>query len=171
MPRGQYVRKPKEDEPVSNENVAEQQIKVLSDKFDSMVSIIETLANSIADIRQKEDGIQHQQIIPPVEDNEIEDLTQMFPRVWRKIVDNILGKDFGTRIVDTANGDFIMFVEVPEYLDRRLAKDDDTNKTDISTGLVRRASAPQDVQIWCEKIKKTIQKVYPLHRFPLVESN
>ena len=83
-----------------------------------------------------------------------------FPSVWRLKIDEILGKDFEAIVEDRANGNFKIFIYLPEYLDRRLGADRGKGK-DLSTGLIRRATASDDVVIWCGKIKATILKLYP----------
>lgn len=80
------------------------------------------------------------------------------PAAWRAKADELLGKEFGMEITDSANGNFIMTIRVPKQWDRRVG---DRNGDDISTGLIRRASALDDVSIWCTRIANNIRKTYP----------
>src|SRR3990167_1797056 len=87
------------------------------------------------------------------------DLLEQLPRTWRTVVDEILGVDFIAKVEDRAHGNFVLFIYLPKHLDRRVGEKN--GELDYSTGLLRRASALQDVQTWCEKIATNIKKTYP----------
>jgi len=81
-----------------------------------------------------------------------------FPPKWRDRIDKLLGPDFYAELEDTAHGDCILKVFIPDHLDRRTGE---TQGRDLSTGLIRRKSALSDIDLWCQRIGDNLRKYYP----------
>ena len=156
MGRPKKVTEPVQDAPVSEtrDPVAE-----LSAKFDKLADIVGDLAEKI----YKEEP--QKEVPKAVEDvsgeDRVTDLSKRFPLEWRESVSRILGKNFDLRVEDTANGDFMAIITIPQQWDRRAAKDDQIIKQDVSTGLMRRSSPLPDLEGWCAKILANLKSVHP----------
>ena len=155
-------------EPNSPETIVEpgdDKIKVLEQKFDKLVDLVSQLAERIT----APNTLLPQPVVqqPPsrieefvTEQKEHDNASQLVPRSWRKIVDDMLGQDFGVEIDDSSNGNFVLKVLVPQQFDRRIGLERGPGQ-DCSTGLIRRASALADVEKWCTLIGQNISKFYP----------
>lgn len=139
------------------ENQLETKVDDLANKFEALLDMVTGLADKVMPPRQTE----NERVEELFEGATSLDEPLPTPRKWRDIVNNILGSDFDVKVEDSSEGNFIIFIYLPENLDRRIGEEKLQNTKDYSTGLVRRASATADVEYWCEKIKKTIQKMYP----------
>ena len=101
--------------------------------------------------------------VPSVAENlkkfeqEDDEMATMVPKKWRAIVDEKLGKDFDLRVEDSSEGNFILYFILPSRIDRRVG---DKSGRDTSTGLIRRASATGDVELWATKIAANIRKTF-----------
>lgn len=80
------------------------------------------------------------------------------PSKYRKLVDKLLGKDFGLEMVDSSHGNIGMLITIPDHLDRRNAVNDSLTKHDVTKVILHGASALADLENWCQKIIVTIEK-------------
>ena len=127
----------------------------LTKKVDMIVDVVSNLADKVLKTPEKKQEYQELS-----EEKLDEELSELVPKSWKRIVDDILGDNFEVKVEDSDSGNFILFVYLPHELDRRVGLEKDIKTKDFSTGLVRRASASSDVEYWCEKIKANIQKTY-----------
>lgn len=138
-------------------------VEELAKKVDQLTDILIPLAEKVMN-SEKVSQIPPQAQIPPssavvqnlTEMKEAEDLTKtLIPKKWNEAVREILGAGFDLEINEAGHGNFSISILLPLGLDRRVPRDSKTR--DVSTGLVRRATAEFDVRNWCELVKKNIQ--------------
>ena len=125
------------------------QIDALSEKLDALVGVITTMAE------QRKPDLPPKPIEPQVSPLTVDNL---IPSAWQVKIDEVLGKGFEVKILESSNGNYVMDVYMPEGLDRRVGE---RQGRDHSTGLIRRASDVSDVETWCARIKEQIVKSYP----------
>ena len=126
----------------------QEQIDAISEKLDALIGVIATMAE-----QRKPD--QPKPIEPQVSPLTVDN---MIPSAWQVKIDEILGKEFEVKILESSGGNYVMDVYMPEGLDRRVGE---RQGRDHSTGLIRRVSDVSDVEIWCKRIKEQIIKSYP----------
>lgn len=79
------------------------------------------------------------------------------PPSWMNIMYDILDDRFSMTVDEGVGGNFVMKI----YLPQELKRDKTIVGDDISSGLIRRESAPDDVENWCKKIRDNIKKTHP----------
>lgn len=140
-------------------------LSALSTRLDSLVDIVSALAEKVmtpqptlaSDITGLTTGMA-QEVSPVARTGPATAMADLpAPLAWADKMREILGNDFEMEVVDGGSGDFVIKIYVPEYLKR----DKTIIGRDHSSGLVRRASALQDVEMWCLKIRDNIKKVHP----------
>jgi hypothetical protein len=149
----------------------QEQFDEMSRKFDQLVDIVGGLAEkvtapTVAVVGPTSAITNATSVVDDVAEARVQtiDLTKRFPQAWREIVDRVLGPDFELEVHDTANGDFMAYIYVPTAWDRRGAKNDQLADRDHSTGLMRRASAGADLEVWCQRVQKTVKAIYPNYK-------
>lgn len=128
-------------------------------KIDSIVEMVDLIAQSFKEQKEvKVEQIATQEVVK--ETSYPPEVTTGLPppSKWRRLVDQILGTDFGLEVDESSSGNYVIKVSLPTRCDRRVG---DKIGLDVSTGLVRRSSDLADVELWCKKIKENILKTYP----------
>ncbi len=154
------VQMPSALEPVPatvSTNQPDDRLSKIEDRLDRLTDLLTTVAEKQIETESKKETI----VVTPESPKELfhkTDLSGLFPKEWRAVIDRVLGNDFVARIEESSGGNFILEVLLPERFDRRVGE---KRGQDISTGLIRRASDINDVEHWCKKIAETIVKSHP----------
>jgi hypothetical protein len=137
-------------------------VEALSKKLDKMVDIMSVLAvkvNKLEDEKPVPDSAAPAKPRYSTTEIDRDAFNKRVPRQWRELIDTILGPDFEAEVNDS-NGNWMLTIIVPEYLDRRVGSERKDGK-DTSTGLVRRSSDLADVENWCKLVRERIVERYP----------
>lgn len=131
----------------------EKLLKQQSEKMDKLVSIVSAVAESVPSAKVV--SAEGRMGLPVV------DITKGPPSSWRAVIDRVLGPDFQAEVLEASGGNFTLKVIVPKIFDRRRGEEASMSHYDHSAFPIRRASDISDVELWCKRMKETIQKLYP----------
>ena len=147
-------------EPLPMDNLMETKLNEVSARIDKLVDIVTGVVEMV---KQKEEPVPTKgpsldvRAKTPEDDN----FSQAAPRAWRLIVNKILGSDVSLRVEDTVHGDYVLYFALPKHLDRRVGEDKNNGQSnDVSTGIIRRASAMADVEKWSNLVKDNVTKKF-----------
>ncbi len=167
MPRKKVVPVSQVDpEPIeepATEPVPEQPVDRMTElesKFDKLLDLVsEVLKKNEPEAKVRSSAEQQETRDAELSDT---DFLTTVPNSWKRAAETILGKDFTFKVEETSGGNFMLYVYTPPHLDRRPTTD--SGSRDVSTGLVRRASAMQDVETWCALIRDNVKKHFPEYK-------
>ncbi len=151
-PMGRPKANPKDDKRI---DAIENKLNGLVDAMADFMDKFKTVATVVPAPQPVVDPAPAFTVTPPA--TILQDLSMPTPPSWIAKMNEILGEGFEMDVVEGSGGDAVMRVYLPEQWKR----DKTIKGRDHSSGLIRRASSLNDVQAWCEKIKKNIQTYHP----------
>ena len=142
----------------------------LSDKMDSMISGLNTVASAISKLVElqtlnKEEKKEETKKSPeltftPKLDDETYPSAYIPPK-FRKIVDDTLSPDFGIQVLDFINRtDFQLNIIVPDKYSSVAKEDKDRGLKDVRSRMIPRALGENGVKDWCTLIRRNLNKFY-----------
>lgn len=136
-------------------------IKDLEKMLGDVVGVVGELSKKIDNMAPKTDWIKPQvEVVPEEEEEGVQ--TTVVPPKWRKIVDEVLGTDFGLSVEypDSGRG-FSFTIMVPKSKSNAPDAHWDFYRCDKRTKAIGNAEGTEGVKKYCELVKKNLTRPKP----------